>query len=58
MYFRNLRCPRNKIHCHLIVTFILRNLVWVVMNNVLQKLNNNDENHIHQVRLAGHDDCA
>lgn len=30
-YFRNLRCLRNNIHCNLILTFILRNVVWFAM---------------------------
>lgn len=30
-YFRNLRCLRNNIHCNLILTFILRNVIWFAM---------------------------
>ncbi|ESO99711.1 hypothetical protein LOTGIDRAFT_141716, partial [Lottia gigantea] len=35
LYFRSLRCLRNVIHCHLIVTFILRHILWVIMHNAL-----------------------
>lgn len=35
LYFRSLRCLRNSIHCHLIVTFILKNIVWVIMRHTL-----------------------
>ncbi|XP_071102260.1 corticotropin-releasing factor receptor 1-like [Haliotis cracherodii] len=38
LYFRSLRCLRNKIHCHLIVTFILQNVMWVLMHNTLLQL--------------------
>ncbi|CAH1788138.1 unnamed protein product [Owenia fusiformis] len=35
-HFKSLRCLRNTIHCHLIMTFILRNVFWIIMNNILQ----------------------
>ncbi|KAK6166197.1 hypothetical protein SNE40_022952 [Patella caerulea] len=38
LYFRSLRCLRNVIHCHLIVTFILRNIIWVILHNVILEL--------------------
>ncbi|XP_025093533.1 corticotropin-releasing factor receptor 1-like isoform X2 [Pomacea canaliculata] len=33
--FRSLRCLRNIIHCHLIVSFTLSNITWLIMNNAL-----------------------
>ncbi|KAI0208672.1 Corticotropin-releasing factor receptor 2 [Lamellibrachia satsuma] len=48
VYFRNLRCVRNTIHCHLIVTFILRNILWLILNSVLQTLTEQQENETHQ----------
>ncbi|XP_045168245.2 corticotropin-releasing factor receptor 2-like isoform X2 [Mercenaria mercenaria] len=35
LYFRSLRCLRNSIHCHLIVTFIIKNIVWIIMRHSL-----------------------
>ncbi|XP_060580303.1 corticotropin-releasing factor receptor 2-like isoform X2 [Ruditapes philippinarum] len=35
IYFRSLRCLRNSIHCHLIVTFIIKNIVWIIMRHSL-----------------------
>ncbi|XP_029639676.1 corticotropin-releasing factor receptor 2 isoform X2 [Octopus sinensis] len=34
--FRNLRCLRNKIHCHLIMSFILRNIIWLAMRHSIE----------------------
>lgn len=34
--FRNLRCLRNKIHCHLIMSFILRNTIWITMQHSVE----------------------
>ncbi|ELU10073.1 hypothetical protein CAPTEDRAFT_93223 [Capitella teleta] len=48
LYFRSLRCLRNTIHCHLIVTFIFKYILWLIMNNVLPKLTDDDHNEIHQ----------
>lgn len=31
LYFRSLRCLRNRIHCHLIVTFIIKNVVFFII---------------------------
>ncbi|WAQ93516.1 CRFR2-like protein [Mya arenaria] len=38
LYFRSLRCLRNSIHCHLIVTFIVKNILWIIMRHVLTYL--------------------
>ncbi|KAL5007775.1 hypothetical protein ScPMuIL_016581 [Solemya velum] len=43
LYFRSLRCLRNTIHCHLMLTFVLRNLVWILMQHTLVPIINNDE---------------
>ncbi|XP_013387776.1 corticotropin-releasing factor receptor 2 [Lingula anatina] len=32
LYFRSLRCLRNTIHCHLIVSFLLRNMAWLILH--------------------------
>ncbi|XP_062616509.1 corticotropin-releasing factor receptor 1-like [Saccostrea cucullata] len=43
LYFRSLRCLRNIIHCHLIVTFILRNIIWIIMQHSLLPIVNSQE---------------
>ncbi|KAK2187897.1 hypothetical protein NP493_151g02025 [Ridgeia piscesae] len=45
---RSLRCVRNTIHCHLIVTFILRNFLWLILNSVLPTLTEQEDNETHQ----------
>ncbi|KAL3831317.1 hypothetical protein ACJMK2_023084 [Sinanodonta woodiana] len=42
LYFRSLRCLRNIIHCHLIVTFILMNVIWIIMKHSLIPIRDND----------------
>ena len=46
---RSLRCTRNTLHCHLIVTFMLKNLLWVLMHYVLPRLAENDDDVINRV---------
>ncbi|XP_076461460.1 corticotropin-releasing factor receptor 2-like [Babylonia areolata] len=36
LYFRSLRCLRNIIHCHLIVSFILKNLMYIVIHSMIE----------------------
>ncbi|XP_076094431.1 corticotropin-releasing factor receptor 2-like isoform X2 [Mytilus galloprovincialis] len=43
LYFRSLRCLRNIIHSHLIATFILRNLLWIMMQHTLWPIVQADE---------------
>ncbi|XP_052251420.1 corticotropin-releasing factor receptor 1-like isoform X2 [Dreissena polymorpha] len=38
LFFRSLRCLRNSIHCHLIVSFIAKNLMWIIMRHSLVHL--------------------
>ncbi|KAK2151259.1 hypothetical protein LSH36_369g01001 [Paralvinella palmiformis] len=52
-YKRALQCVRNKIHCHLIVTFVLRNLLWLIMNNTFPIFIQDDANYLHQVICKG-----
>ena len=49
-------CIRNRIHCHLIVTFLARYTLWIIMNITLPYLDQNEtdpenEVHPHHVRL-------
>lgn len=43
LYFRSLRCLRNNIHSHLIATFILRNLLWIMLQHTLWPIVQADE---------------
>ncbi|XP_013399024.1 corticotropin-releasing factor receptor 1 isoform X1 [Lingula anatina] len=44
VYFRSLRCLRNTIHCHLMVSFLVRNISWMlVMNLLLPKIHLEEE---------------
>ena len=47
--YRNLRCLRNTIHCHLIVTFILKNVLWLVMAKITNVVAEEYQNVFYQV---------
>lgn len=49
LFFRSLRCLRNIIHCHLIVTFILKYLLWLKMVPTLPILMLQDTSYVHQL---------
>ncbi|XP_078702839.1 corticotropin-releasing factor receptor 2-like isoform X2 [Branchiostoma floridae x Branchiostoma belcheri] len=34
-YLKSIRCTRNNIHCNLVATFILRNICWFIMQEVM-----------------------
>lgn len=51
-HFRSLRCLRNVIHCHLIVTFILRNVVWFVLQHTLVPIVANQETWACKLQVA------
>ncbi|GAB1605847.1 corticotropin-releasing factor receptor 2, partial [Argonauta hians] len=38
IWFGNLRCLRNNIHCNLILTFILRNIIWIAMRHSVEEV--------------------
>lgn len=38
LFNRSLRCLRNAIHCHLIVAFIIKNILWIIMHQTLNYL--------------------
>ncbi|XP_041366897.1 corticotropin-releasing factor receptor 1-like [Gigantopelta aegis] len=52
LYFRSLRCLRNLIHSHLILTFILRNVVWIILHNTMLHLWNTDLEWICKLMVA------
>ncbi|KAJ8313806.1 hypothetical protein KUTeg_008367 [Tegillarca granosa] len=39
---KSLRCLRNRIHSHLIVTFILSNTVWFIMEITVETIVTSD----------------
>ena len=46
---RNLHCLRNIIHCHLMLTFILKNLLWLKMVLIVPLLVTKEDSPLHQV---------
>ncbi|CAI9735959.1 corticotropin-releasing factor receptor 2-like [Octopus vulgaris] len=38
IWFGNLRCLRNNIHCNLILTFIMRNIIWIAMRHSVEEV--------------------
>ena len=43
-YIRSLRCLRNMIHCHLMFSFVLKNILWITLHNVTPVMVNNFDN--------------
>lgn len=48
---RSLHCLRNTIHCHLIVAFVLKNLLWLKLDSLLPMINESDDAESLQVNL-------
>ncbi|GFO06586.1 corticotropin-releasing factor receptor 1-like [Plakobranchus ocellatus] len=42
-YFRSLRCLRNLIHCNLICAFLLKSIIWLILQSTAEKLNDSHE---------------
>ncbi|KAL8573261.1 hypothetical protein ACOMHN_006672 [Nucella lapillus] len=52
LYFRSLRCLRNIIHCHLIVSFALKNTMYILIHGVIEHIHRSNYEWVCKVKVT------